>query len=583
MFLSPLSKNRSTLLLAEVGLTAFAVAISLVAPRLGSSWFNRIERFFLRIARKPLLAVATVGFSALLLRGAILPLFPAPLPVVPNDFSFLLAADTFAHGRLANPMPSMWTHFESIDITVRPTYMSMFFPGWGLALAAAQALFGHPWIANLFAGALMCAAICWMLQAWLPPGWALLGGFLALLRIDLFTYWINTIAGGNGLLDAFSGALIIGALPRITRTARLRYGFLLALGISMLALTRPYEGLLLCLPVAVVLGRWVWKGKSRPALAILSRRAILPLAVLIAALAWLGYYDYRAFGSPTILPYTLARQQYGIASNFAFLPPRPEPHYRHAMLRQYFAHNEFIHYQAIHSLSGYFPSVLGKIELAAIFLAGFALLPPVIMIRRVFLDRRIRFLLVCAGMALVGMMTESFFIPHYIAPFTAAIYALGLQAMRHLRVWSPDRTRTRTTPAGTTMVRLIVSVCVVLAAAQILSASPRSLMDPAQPGSARAQIQARLEQLPGRQLVFVRYLPTHDPIDDWIYNRAGLDHSKVIWAWDMGPADNRELMRYYPDRKAWLAEPDTTPVKLVPYSVPAPSLAVSAKPSASGS
>jgi hypothetical protein len=582
MFLSPLSENRSTLLLAEGGLTAFAVAISLVAPRLGSSWFIRIERFFLRLARKPLLAVATVGFSALLLRSAILPLFPAPLPFVPNDFSFLLAADTFAHGRLANPMPAMWTHFESIDITVRPTYMSMFFPGWGLALAAAQALFGHPWIANLFAGALMCSAICWMLQAWLPPGWALLGGFLALLRIDLFTYWINTIAGGNGLLDAFSGALVLGALPRLTRTACLRYGLLLALGIGMLALTRPYEGLLLCLPVAVVLVRWMWKGKSRPAPAILICRAVLPLAVLIAALAWLGYYDYRAFGSPTILPYTLARQQYGIASNFAFLPPRPEPLYRHAMLRQYFAHNEFIHYQAIHSLSGYFPSVLGKIELAAIFLAGFALLPPLIMLRRILLDRRIRFLLVCTGMALVGMMTESFFIPHYIAPFTAAIYALGLQAMRHLRVWSPDRTRDRTTPAGMTMVRLIVSVCVLLAAAQILSASPRSTMDPAQPGSARAQIQTRLEQLPGRQLVFVRYLPTHDPTDDWIYNRAGLDHSKVIWAWDMGSADNLELMRYYPDRKAWLAEPDTIPVKLVPYSVLAPNFAGSAKPSASG-
>lgn len=593
MFLSASSENRTTLLLAEGGLTAIAVAISLVLPRLGSSWFGSIERFFLRIARKPLLAVATVGFSALILRAAILPLFPAPLPSVPNDFSFLLAADTFAHGRLANPMPAMWTHFESIDITVRPTYMSMFFPGWGLALAAAQVLFGHPWIANLIADGLMCAAIVWMLQAWLPPGWALLGGFLALLRIGLFTYWINTISGGNGLLDAFSGALVLGALPRLVRTARLRYGILLALGIGMLALTRPYEGLLLCLPVAAYLGRWIWKGKNRPAPAILLRRAALPLAVLIAALAWLGYYDYRAFGSPTTLPYTLARKQYGVASNFAFLPPRPEPHYRHAMLRNYYAHNEFIHYQAIHSLSGYFPSVLGKIEFALIFLAGFALLPPLIMSRRVLLDRRMRFLLVCAGMALVGMMTESFFIPHYLAPFTAAIYALGLQAMRHLRVWNPNRAiagRTPAgvvpsgaTPAGMTMVRLIVSVCVVLAAAQILSASPSSSPDPAQPGSERARILSRLEELPGRQLVFVRYLPTHDSTDDWIYNRATIDHSKVIWAWDMGPEDNLELMRFYPDRKAWLAEPDTTPATLIPYPVSAPTLAGGAKPSASGS
>lgn len=575
------------MLLAEGGLTAIAVAISLLLPRLGSSWFNHIERFFSRLARKPRLAVVTAGFSALLLRAAILPLFPAPLPSVPNDFSFLLAADTFAHGRLANPMPAMWTHFESIDITVRPTYMSMFFPGWGLALAAGQVTFGNPWFASLCLDALMCAAICWMLQAWLPPGWALLGGLIAVLRIGLFTTWINTTSGGNGLLDAFAGALVLGALPRLVRTARLRHGLLMALGIAILALTRPFEGLMLCFPVAVVLVRWVWKGKTRPAPAILIRRAALPLAMLIAALAWLGYYDYRAFGSPAILPYTLDLAEYAIAPKFAFQPERPEPHYRHALMRRYYAEDELPHYKAIHSISGYFPSIIGKVEFATFFLAGLALFPPLIMSRRVLLDRRIRILVVCIGMLALGMLAESFFIPEYLAPFTAAFYALGLQAMRHLRVWSPDRssagkTPARRTPAGKTMVRLIVSVCVVLAAAQIISASPRSRMDPAQPGSARAKIQARLEQLPGRQLVFVRYLPTHDPIDDWIYNRAGLDHAKVIWAWDMGTADNLELMRYYPDRKAWLAEPDTNPVTLDPYTVPAPPLSGSMKLAASG-
>ena len=104
-----------------------------------------------------------------------LPWFPIPLPFVPDDFSFLLGADTFAHGRLTNPTPVMWVHFETIHVDMLPTYMSMYFPGQALLLAAGKVLLGNPWFGVLVSGALMCAGLCWMLQAWLPPGWALLG------------------------------------------------------------------------------------------------------------------------------------------------------------------------------------------------------------------------------------------------------------------------------------------------------------------------------------------------------------------------------------------------------------------------
>ena len=170
----------------------------------------------------------------------------------------------------------MWMHFESFHITMKPTYMSMYFPAQGMILAAGKVLTGHAWFGLLFVTALMCAAICWMLQAWLPPTWALLGGMLAVLHIGLFSYWINTYSGG-GSVAALGGALVLGALPRLMRGARFRHGMLLALGIVLLATSRPYEGLLLCLPVAFVLGRWVLFGKNRPPAAVLLRRAALPL------------------------------------------------------------------------------------------------------------------------------------------------------------------------------------------------------------------------------------------------------------------------------------------------------------------
>src|SRR5579859_6559581 len=93
----------------DCGLTAVVVALSFLWPRLGFRHFASMESAFGRFARRKRLAVVSVGLCALISRIAILPLFPVPLSFSADDFSFLLAADTFAHGRLANPTPAMWT------------------------------------------------------------------------------------------------------------------------------------------------------------------------------------------------------------------------------------------------------------------------------------------------------------------------------------------------------------------------------------------------------------------------------------------------------------------------------------------
>jgi hypothetical protein len=202
----------------EFAVTLIAIVVAFAAPRLGVAAFARIERVFGPLAQRRGLAVLAIGLAALLLRLAILPAFPIPLPFVPDDFSFLLAADTFSHFRLTNPTPAMWTHFESIHITMQPTYMSMYFPAQGLVLAAGKLLFGQPWFGLLISSACMCAAICWMLQAWLTARWALLGGIIAIVHLGLFSYWINTYHAA-GCIGAAGGALILGALPsRVSAT-----------------------------------------------------------------------------------------------------------------------------------------------------------------------------------------------------------------------------------------------------------------------------------------------------------------------------------------------------------------------------
>jgi hypothetical protein len=299
----------------------------------------------------------------------------------------------------------------------------------------------------------------------------------------------------------------------------------------------------------------------------------------------MGYYNYRVFGSPIKLPYTVNRAQYAIAPYFVWQSQRPEPAYRHKVLREFYYQEELDDFRKIHSLSGFIPQTLVKAASGVLFYGGIALLVPLIMVRRVFLDRRIRFLILCVLILMAGQLAEVFLIPHYLAPFTGAFYAIGLQAMRHLRLWNPGEQ-----PVGRTLVRLTVTVCFVLAGMR-LYAEPLHLALPIGPGvwasewygsdsragTARAQIESRLEQIPGRQLAIVRYSPEHEPMDEWVYNTADIDNSKVVWAREMDETENLELIDYYKDRKVWLVQPDTQPVEISPYTAPGPEMSSPSK------
>jgi hypothetical protein len=514
-------------------------ALAKAAPRQLRVIWQRFERGLSALARHKTLSWIGLGALVLVVRAALLPIWPIPKPYVYDEFSYILQADTFAHGRLANPAHPLWQFFESTYILQQPTYASRFPPAQSLAMAAGQVLFGHPWFGVWLSAGLLAAALCWALQGWLPPGWALLGAFIG-LDLCLFSYWMNSYWGGA--VTAIGGVLVTGAWIRITRAKQWRYAWHFGIGAVILVLARPFEGLVLLVPALITL-----------AMATRTARVWLPIVLTgVAGASWLAYDNYRVTGHPLRLPYRQYYEQYETVPPFWFMPISTtlrtlRPFDLETRVRGTYDRARSWGLLAdrpkdwLTLLPGYYGNVIW-------------LLPLAVSAPLLWRSRRTRFAVILTLAFGAASLIEVWWYPHYAAPLTAALLILAAQSMRYLRQWKYH---------GREVGRFLVSampvaVLVVMVASEAQAIATHRTADQlhAKEAPKHSVEQQLLEKQPGRHVIFVRYTGLRSPHQEWIYNPADIDAAPVIWALDLGQIENERLLRYYAGRSFWLLKPN---------------------------
>ena len=504
-----------------------------------------------RTARRRALWIAVSALLGPGIRLALIPLLPLPSPVVHDEFVHLLGADTLLHGRLANPPLPFRDHFETIYVIQQPGYASSYPLGLSVFLAAGWKLTGHPWFGVWLAMVLCCGSVAWMLFRWIPPPAAWIGGLLCSIFLGLSSFWMYTYYGAAPA--AAGGALVFGTLRPLLMTARvmtarlwtpqLKYAGILAAGWTLIWFTRPYESLIVGLIVAVVAASSLRK----------LRMAALLIGVVVALDAGaFAYQNWRVTGNALVTPYQLTQKTQGVPQAFLWQSEIPEPpNVTPQQERMYIYQRD--RYREAKSPTRHWPLLWNDLKKVWAMYIGYPLTIP-FLLSLFAKGAKARTLRIVLGVCLAWSMLYPAVLPNYAAPLAAVFFALNARGLLVLARW-----------------RRPLGMCLALAFCSGTALTGLRVLHgwylygaPGNP-TQRTLAAGRLESMPGRQLVFVRYGPNHSVHDEWVYNRADIVTAKIVWANDLGDERNRELITYLGDRQVWLAQPDQHS-SLTPYA-----------------
>ena len=305
------------------------------------------------------------------------------------------------------------------------------------------------------------------------------------------------------------------------------------------------------------------KIKSRDAIGKRIRIVLLPLtAVLVLTLAFIGYYNWRLTGNALLFPHVLNTRTYHSTPLFLWEHLKPKLTYNNQQFEDFYNGWEREDYQTTWKDAR--DVTAEKIARMGVefFWPGVIFLIPAMPF--LFRDRKMRLLLVTLFFCLAGVFAVIWSAPHYAAPLTCVIYALLAQSVRHLR-----KMKWKARPVGVALSRALVILLVLETGINVARRSCDPLWWTCTGDPSRVAVMKQLEATAGKHLIVVRYSDDHNIHDEWVYNGADIDGSKILWARELTPEQNAKLFAYFKDRQIWLVEPDVDNTEIKPYTPPA--------------
>ncbi len=493
--------------------------------------------------------MAAVGLIAFGL-AVLVSQFIDPVLQCHDEFSYLLSGETLLEGRFSNPTPDGWQGLQSLHVLMYPSYASKYPIGTGLIVAVGLLIFGNPLSGSWLSAATFSIACTWMLNGALSKRWSLAGGLLIACHPTLQVTWSQSLL--QGYLVATGCALLTGGVLRLRRWVTLSASLFSGSGVALLALTRPFEGLV-CTVLCTSALWWLWSGKplsERFAMGLRSARvAMLPVGL---ALLLIALQNQAVTGKWWKMPYQMYESQYGVAPLFVFNSPRMENAVPRADLSEtvlkFHADSSLHWYQGRAGWNGW---RLGCSELLRQMLAlgfpfvGLMLLPAL----RWSKYRVPQALVAVIAVQIAASGCVCWVFSHYAAPLVPWLLLLSLIAVRAALRHNQRRK----------LLALSIGGCLI--AIEIASLSVGSYQVARSTDSEwarqRQRIVQRLTDEEGKHLVLVRYSPEHNVHHEWVYNGANPQSSKIIWARDEREDWTQTMLEHYGrDRNIWLLDAD---------------------------